>query len=107
MKKAMISQPMNGLSDETILDVKEKALQVLNEKGFEVINTLFSDEYISKEKPADIEIKNRPIYFLGKSLLKMNLCDAVYFCKGWENAIGCKIEHEVAKAYGLEIIYEE
>ena len=30
-----------------------------------------------------------------------------YFCKGWENARGCKIEHEAAKAYGLEIIYEE
>lgn len=26
--------------------------------------------------------------------------------KGWENARGCRIEHEVAKAYDLEIIYE-
>ena len=26
--------------------------------------------------------------------------------EGWENARGCKIEHEAAKAYGLEIIYE-
>jgi hypothetical protein len=28
-------------------------------------------------------------------------------CKGWGNARGCKIEHEVAKAYGVDIIYEE
>ena len=36
----------------------------------------------------------------------MSLCHKVYFAKGWENARGCKIEHEVALAYGLEIIYE-
>ena len=27
--------------------------------------------------------------------------------KGWENARGCKIEHDAAVAYGLDIIYEE
>lgn len=28
-------------------------------------------------------------------------------CKGWKNARGCKIEHDAAVAYGLEIIYED
>ena len=32
----------------------------------------------------------------------MSECDTVYFCKGWENARGCKIEHEVAKSYGYK-----
>ena len=36
----------------------------------------------------------------------MSLCDAAYFCKGWENARGCRLEHDAAVAYGLEIIYE-
>ena len=35
------------------------------------------------------------------------ISEAVYFCKGWENARGCKLEHAVAEAYGLTIIYEE
>lgn len=48
-----------------------------------------------------------PVRFLAKSLEKMSLCDAVYFCKGWEQARGCRIEHEVAVAYGLDVIYEE
>ena len=48
-----------------------------------------------------------PVRFLAKSLEKMSLCDAVYFCKGWEQARGCRIEHEVAVAYGLNVIYEE
>ena len=30
-----------------------------------------------------------------------------FFCKGWESARGCKIEHEAAVAYGLDIIEEE
>ncbi|MCX4267909.1 MAG: DUF4406 domain-containing protein [Lachnospiraceae bacterium] len=45
--------------------------------------------------------------FLAKSLENMSLCHVVYFYKGWENARGCRIEHEVAMAYGLEVMYEE
>ena len=37
----------------------------------------------------------------------MSLCHAAYFCKGWEKARGCRIEHEAATAYGLTILYEE
>lgn len=48
-----------------------------------------------------------PLCFLAKSLENMSLCHAAYFCKGWENARGCTIEHEAAVAYGLDIIYEE
>jgi len=37
----------------------------------------------------------------------MSKCHAAYFCRGWEQARGCQIEHAAAVAYGLEIIYEE
>jgi hypothetical protein len=47
-----------------------------------------------------------PLCFLAKSIENMSLCHKAYFAKGWENARGCKIEHEVALQYGLEIIYE-
>lgn len=26
---------------------------------------------------------------------------------GWENARGCRIEHDAAVAYGLEVLYED
>ena len=52
-------------------------------------------------------VENIPICFLAKSLENMSLCHAAYFCKGWDKARGCKIEHEVAKQYGMTIIYEE
>lgn len=39
MLKAMISQPMNGKSDEEILAKKKKAEKILSDKGYEVVNT--------------------------------------------------------------------
>ena len=107
LKKAMLSQPMAGKSNEEIIVTREKAIKVLKEKGFEIVNTLFTDEWYSKEKMAERGVVQIPLCFLAKSLENMSLCHAAYFCKGWENARGCKIEHEAAKAYGLEIIYEE
>lgn len=107
MKKAMLSQPMAGKTEEEIIATREKAIRLLKEKGYKVINTLFTDERYSKEKMTERGVVQIPLCFLAKSLENMSLCHAAYFCKGWENARGCKIEHEAAKAYGLEIIYEE
>lgn len=106
-KKAMLSQPMAGKTDEEIVATREKAIKTLEEKGYEIVNTLFTDEWYSKEKMSERGVVQIPLCFLAKSLENMSLCHAAYFCKGWENARGCKIEHDAAKAYGLEIIYEE
>ena len=106
-KKAMLSQPMAGKTDEEIVETREKAIQVLKNKGFEIVNTLFTDEWYNKDKMAERGVVQIPLAFMAKSLENMSLCHAAYFCKGWENARGCKIEHDAAVAYGLEIIYEE
>ena len=106
-KKAMLSQPMAGKTKEEIVVTRERAIQALEAKGFQIINTLFTDEWYSKESMKERGVVQIPICFLAKSLENMCLCHTVYFCKGWEYARGCKIEHEVAKAYGVEIIYED
>ena len=84
-----------------------KAYELTNKKGFEVLDTWFTDEWHSKENLKERGIVQIPVHFIAESLKSMSLCHAVYFCKGWENARGCKIEHEVAQAYGVDIIYEE
>ena len=106
-KKAMLSQPMNGLSDEEIVATRNRAIAALEKRGFEVVNTLFTDEWYSKESMEKRGVVNIPLCFLAKSLENMSLCHAAFFCKGWEKARGCRIEHEAAKAYGMDIIYEE
>lgn len=106
-KTAMLSQPMAGKTDEEIIIAREKAVKALQERGYLVVNTLFTDEWYSKEAMEKRGVVQIPLCFLAKSLENMSLCHAAYFCKGWEKARGCKIEHDAAVAYGLDIIYEE
>ena len=105
--KAMLSQPMAGKTDEEIVATREHAIKVLEGLGYEIVNTLFTDEWYSTTSMNERGVENIPLCFLAKSLENMSLCNAAYFCKGWENARGCRIEHEAAKAYGVKIIYEE
>ena len=41
MKKAMLSQPMNGLTDDEIVAVRNRAVKYLEENGFEIISAEF------------------------------------------------------------------
>lgn len=107
MMKAMLSQPMAGKSEEEIKTTREKAIEVLKDKEYEVVNTLFTDEWYSSDKMKERGVVQIPLCFLAKSLENMSLCHAAYFCKGWEQARGCRIEHDAAVGYGLTILYEE
>ena len=105
--KAMLSQPMAGKTDEEIIATREKAVKELESRGYKIVNTLFTDDWYKSENMKKRGVVQIPLCFLAKSLENMSLCHAVYFCKGWEQARGCRIEHDAAVAYGLEIIYEE
>ena len=105
--KAMLSQPMAGKTQEEIVATREKAIVALKERGYEIVNTLFTDEWYSHKSMDERGVVQIPLCFLAKSLENMSLCHAAYFCHGWEKARGCRIEHEAAVAYGLTIIYEE
>ncbi len=87
MLKAMLSQPMAGKTDEEIIATREKAIAELEKRGYEIVNTLFTDEWYSSEKMEERGVVQIPLCFLA--------------------ARGCQIEHEAAVAYGLDIIYEE
>lgn len=95
---AMISQPMAGLTDEEIEKTRNNAIAFLESEGYEVINTKFTDEYYKENR------KNKALMYLAKSLDNMTRVDAVLFCPGWEDARGCRIEHQAAEDYGIQII---
>ena len=106
MKKIMISQPMNGLKEEQIHETRNRFLQFAKKENLEVINTFFTGYRDSAEAMVSRGVVQIPLCFLSMALEKMSQCNTVYFAKGWEYARGCKIEHEVALQYGLELIYE-
>lgn len=93
---AMISQPMNGLTEEEILKAREDATCFLEYCGYEVADTWFTD---------DPDVRDKALYHLGKSIQAMADVDAVYFAPGWDQARGCLIEHDVAMAYGIHAIH--
>lgn len=106
-KKAMISQPMAGKTAEEIVASREKAMADLDALGYEVVNTYFADEWYGDEAMRERGVVQVPLCYLAKSLENMSLCHAAYFVKGWEDARGCRIEHDAAVAYGLEVLYED
>ena len=102
MKKLFISQPMKGLTDEEILkareEIKIRAEQAIGEQ-VELIDS-FVEDY-----PKEIN-KSIPVWYLGKSIQFLSQADIAYFGGDWRNARGCKIEYEVANAYGIKTITE-
>ena len=96
--KYFISQPMNGLTDEEIKAKREEITKVCfkDDEEAEIIDSFF------ESAPHDA----KPLWFLGKSLEKLSEADIAFFSKGWENARGCKLEYECAKAYGITCICE-
>lgn len=97
MKKLFISQPMKDKTDEEILKERQNALlqaAVVCEEEVELIDSFF------QEAPHDA----KPLWFLGKSLELLSGADVAYFVPGWENARGCRIEHECAEEYGIQIM---
>lgn len=99
MKKLFISQPMNGKTDGEILSVRANAIQAARDsvgEEVEVIDSFFQNA------PAEA----RPLWYLGKSLELLSTADIAYFAPGWDEARGCRIEHQCAKEYGIETITE-
>lgn len=99
----MISQPMRGLDDAEIDETRMKAKEFLEGKGYEVVDTIFDFNHTILSSHG---VESLSLYCLGQSLCEMSKCNTVYFLKGWEEARGCRIEHEAAQGYGLICLYE-
>lgn len=102
--KVMISQPMNGRSEVEIERERNEIIEKFNKMHIEVIDT-----YFEEEAPENC---NKGVYYLAKSIDAMKYIDALFMCKNWRLARGCRIENQVAKEYGIKILtydflYEE
>lgn len=94
--KIMISQPMRGKTNEQIREERAELVKQLEAEGHEVVDTVFENA------PAD---EDTAIYCLSQSIRYIGKVDGLVFMPGWENARGCRIEHQVASAYGKFIRY--
>ena len=95
--KVFISQLMNGLTEEEVMNERNKAVQYLQSKygEIEVLESFFKDNV-----PEDAG----RLWMLGNSIQSLEKADAEYFCDGWEKGKGCIVERCVCELYGLKIL---
>ena len=96
--RIFLSLGMRGRDEKDVLaDIAEathyaKSLYAESATECEVINT-----YNQEEAPKVAGLT----YYLGESIKVLGMCDQVWFLNDWENYRGCRVEHEVCKAYGI------
>lgn len=101
MIKIFISQLMKDKTNQEIEQERKEIIEKIR-KHFKKIEVKVIDSFF-KDAPYDA----KPLWFLGKSLELLSNANVIVLGKGWENARGCRIEHECAVQYGIPIIYIE
>lgn len=91
--KIFISQPMKDRTAEEIMQERDDIMAKWTNKS-----VVFIDSYFCEPGKNSTDS-------LGKSISLMGDADLVVFAPGWENARGCKIEHQVARDYGIQVSY--
>ena len=100
VKKIFVSVGMRGREDVEVLKDLNRAIRILSsvypKQSFTVV-----DNWATKG-PEDAG----RLWYLGEAIKRLGDCEACFFVKGWENYKGCRIEMEVCKQYGIEILEE-
>lgn len=108
--RVFISQPMNGLTNEEILEKREELIQKFKtfiNPNNTLERSLTTIEFIdSFNKDNDIVAKGR-IAMLGHSISLMADADLVIAANGAENSSGCICELTVAEQYDIPVYHEE
>lgn len=96
--KVFISMKMKSKNKEQIKQEMNKIFEVIKEKlpDAELIDSVLD----GTDKDIAINGDDSGIWYLGKSLQLLAEADLVFFVNDWQEARGCRIEREVAHAYG-------
>ena len=97
MKKIFVSQPINGIPEELILERRNAVVSILKENlpyEFVVLNNL-----------KDAITETTEMLQLAKSLEVMSNADLVVFPFNYMLDPRCILEYEIAEAYGLKTVY--
>ena len=93
--KIYIAGPMTGIP-EFNFPVFHALAATLRHEGFTVISPAEIDPDPSREW-ADC---------LRRDLPEMLKCDTIYLLKGWDKSKGARLEHHIAEALGMTVIFE-
>lgn len=100
MKKIYISLPISGYDLEEREARCQQISSILTKRGYDVYHP-----FMITCVPTGLSERDKYAYYMGEDIKLIFKCDCVYFDDNWKNSKGCRLEHEVAKLYGIEPIY--
>ena len=101
--KVYISLPITGLDLEVQKLVAEQAAERIRAMGDEPVNP-FDVPY--PPNIGSLTEEQLWAYYMGRDIEQLLLCDAIYFCNGWQKSKGCNIEYLVAVIAQKEMLFE-
>lgn len=97
-QRIFISTGMSGIEEEIVRKNIYDTSELLRHK-YQSVEVVHNYDTIGTEN-------DKNLYYLGEAIKKLDKCDTVYMCRGWENHRGCVVEYLVAILYNKVIIYE-
>jgi hypothetical protein len=94
-----ISQPMNGLSNEQIIENRNEAYEELREMFPECLVVIVDNLQMDSKK-------EHPLEYLGVDIDKMKEAKYVYFLEGFEKKRGYMVEFETARLFGIPMLFQ-
>ena len=95
--KIYISGKISGLPEKNVIEKFKWHAGFLELKGYEPINPINVSPYDKSKSWSDYMIEDIAALFK---------CDAIYMLKDWGQSKGARIEYQIAKELGLNIIFE-
>lgn len=103
-KRVFISQPMSGVPEKTVLEIRNAIKDAVKEYyKDEPIEFVSAYENTIEEKKFTHDYSEN-ICYLSKAINMMKDVDAVAFSPDIFSSRGCSVEYSTALAYGIEIL---
>lgn len=92
MKKVFISQPMHGMEESDILQIRQDIINAV-EKTWDDVYIL--DSFLTGAKDVN------PLVCLGHAITILSKADVAVFAPRWSHSRGCRVEHEICEEYDI------
>ena len=106
--KIFIAQPMSGVPDEEVEEIREKVTKLMKNKYGDDIE-IIDQFHVPEEEMAKEPLERPGIHLLGRSIQFLADADLVVFVGDFLHAKGCCVELAVCKEYDIPfeiLIYE-
>lgn len=99
--KIYISIPITGHDLATQQATAAQIADKIKSLGHEPVNP-----FDTPLAPPEWSEQQKYAYYMGRDIEKLLVCDAIYFCDGWHESKGCRVESYIAETYGLKIYHD-